>query len=89
MIYIQKSSDGSKSSDISELTSSLVWILASRSEATRGLFWDGHRNFGVYSGTPGWVGFRTLTTEPNPTPNPTGGTRMDPFESRSDDKDDA
>ncbi|GBN39875.1 hypothetical protein AVEN_126668-1 [Araneus ventricosus] len=23
------------------------------------------RDQGVYSGTPGWVGFRTLTTEPN------------------------
>ncbi|GBL92513.1 hypothetical protein AVEN_174771-1 [Araneus ventricosus] len=34
---------------------------------------------GIYSGTPGWVGFRTLTTEPNRTPNPTGGTRIDPL----------
>ncbi|GBM07902.1 hypothetical protein AVEN_96515-1 [Araneus ventricosus] len=30
---------------------------------------------GVYSGTPGWVGFRTLTTKPNPT----GVTRIDPL----------
>ncbi|GBM20125.1 hypothetical protein AVEN_81102-1 [Araneus ventricosus] len=30
---------------------------------------------GVYSGTPGWVGFRPLTTELNPT----GGTRIDPL----------
>ncbi|GBO03119.1 hypothetical protein AVEN_199050-1 [Araneus ventricosus] len=40
-------------------------------------------DFGVYPGTPGWVGgfveFRTLTTEPNPTPNPTGGIRIDSF----------
>ncbi|GBN65350.1 hypothetical protein AVEN_130683-1, partial [Araneus ventricosus] len=34
---------------------------------------------GVYSDTPGWVGFRTLTTESNPTPNPTGGARIDPY----------
>ncbi|GBN11047.1 hypothetical protein AVEN_22837-1 [Araneus ventricosus] len=41
-------------------------------------------NYGVYSGTP--VGFRTLTTEPNPTPNPTGDTRIDPCApTRSDD----
>ncbi|GBM63023.1 hypothetical protein AVEN_143453-1 [Araneus ventricosus] len=37
---------------------------------------------GVYSGTPGWVGFRTLTTETMSTPNPTGGTRVDPLECR-------
>ncbi|GBN89850.1 hypothetical protein AVEN_125585-1 [Araneus ventricosus] len=36
-------------------------------------------DLGVYSGTPGWVRFSTLTTEPNPTPNPTGGTRIDPL----------
>ncbi|GBM94026.1 hypothetical protein AVEN_177910-1 [Araneus ventricosus] len=34
---------------------------------------------GVYSGTPGWVGFCTLTTEPNPTHNPIRGTRIDPL----------
>ncbi|GBM43262.1 hypothetical protein AVEN_154583-1 [Araneus ventricosus] len=33
---------------------------------------------GVYSGTPGWVGFRTSTTKPNPTPNSTGSIRIDP-----------
>ncbi|GBN42219.1 hypothetical protein AVEN_157319-1 [Araneus ventricosus] len=29
----------------------------------------------VYSGTPGWVGLRTLTTKPNPT----WGARIDPL----------
>ncbi|GBL78800.1 hypothetical protein AVEN_65334-1 [Araneus ventricosus] len=33
---------------------------------------------GVYFGIPGWVGFRCKRAEPNPTPNPTGGTRIDP-----------
>ncbi|GBL75478.1 hypothetical protein AVEN_194653-1 [Araneus ventricosus] len=36
----------------------------------------------VYSGTPGWVGrrhfFRTLTTGKVTSPNPTGGSRIDP-----------
>ncbi|GBN54109.1 hypothetical protein AVEN_85985-1 [Araneus ventricosus] len=32
-------------------------------------------DIGVYSGTPGWVGFRTLTTEPNPN----RGTRIGPL----------
>ncbi|GBN41435.1 Zinc finger protein 468 [Araneus ventricosus] len=36
---------------------------------------------GVYSGTPGWVRFRTLTTEPNPT----GGTRIDPLITEAED----
>ncbi|GBN14945.1 hypothetical protein AVEN_267161-1 [Araneus ventricosus] len=27
---------------------------------------------GVYSGTPGWGGFGGVTTQPTPTPNPTG-----------------
>ncbi|GBL86524.1 hypothetical protein AVEN_194785-1 [Araneus ventricosus] len=38
--------------------------------------YDGPKAEGVYSGTP--VGFRKLTTEPNPTPNPTGDTRIYP-----------
>ncbi|GBN97249.1 hypothetical protein AVEN_236687-1 [Araneus ventricosus] len=37
----------------------------------------------VYSGTPGWVErrhfFRTLTTGKVTSPNPTGGTRIDPL----------
>ncbi|GBM13110.1 hypothetical protein AVEN_233350-1 [Araneus ventricosus] len=37
----------------------------------------------VYSGTPGWVGrrhfFRWLTTGKVTSPNPTGGTRIDPM----------
>ncbi|GBN89212.1 hypothetical protein AVEN_72584-1 [Araneus ventricosus] len=40
-------------------------------------------DFRVHSGTPGWVGrcyfFRTLTTEKVTSPNPTGGTRIDPL----------
>ncbi|GBM31524.1 hypothetical protein AVEN_247226-1 [Araneus ventricosus] len=36
-------------------------------------------NYGVYYGTPLWVGFRTLTTEPNPN----GGTRIDPYVSKA------
>ncbi|GBM95153.1 hypothetical protein AVEN_17586-1 [Araneus ventricosus] len=39
---------------------------------------------GMYSGSPGWGGrrhfFRMLTTGKVTSPNPTGGTRIDPFE---------
>ncbi|GBO27275.1 hypothetical protein AVEN_127280-1 [Araneus ventricosus] len=43
--------------------------------------WSGF--YGLYYGSPGWVGFRTLTTDPNPTPNRSGGTRIDPYVTRA------
>ncbi|GBM42070.1 hypothetical protein AVEN_158235-1 [Araneus ventricosus] len=54
----------------------------------RNLRLDGYHNLmlqlhpshlGVYSSTPGWVGFRTLTTVPNPTTQPNRGYQKRPL----------
>ncbi|GBM67639.1 hypothetical protein AVEN_81141-1 [Araneus ventricosus] len=68
----------------------LDWVYSKRCESSRvseAWAFPTSLDFRVYSGTPGWVGrryfFSTLTTGKVTSPNPTGGTRIDPFVFRS------